>query len=70
MYVSQTQALSFLNAHRETILLLLKEPSPILPLPLIKEFHLLATLLNFVLPKVDFKDLVSTGLFLRPSCLD
>ncbi|KAL7408793.1 nucleoporin Nup186/Nup192/Nup205 [Mrakia frigida] len=51
------QALSFVDAHRETILLILKDNSAILPLAVVKEFHLLATLFHFVLPRVEPGDL-------------
>ena len=51
--------MSFINAHRETVLLILKDSSPVIPLPVVKEFHLLATLFHFVLPRVEPGELVS-----------
>lgn len=54
--------MSFLNAHRDTILGLLRDPVGKIPLSTIKELHLLATIFTQVLPTVESQDLgLSSG---------
>jgi hypothetical protein len=52
------EALSFLNAHRETILGLLRDSVGRIPLSTVKELHLLASIFTQVLPTVEQQDLV------------
>lgn len=60
------EALSFLNAHRETVLGLLRDPAGRIPLSTVKELHLLATIFTQVLPTVEQQDLVRASCALHP----
>ncbi|KII84114.1 hypothetical protein PLICRDRAFT_702060 [Plicaturopsis crispa FD-325 SS-3] len=54
------QALEFLSSHRDTIIILLKNDSDVLPLSVIEEIHLLVSLSTSVLPLVPTSELAST----------
>jgi len=53
------QAISFLNAHRETLLLLLREHQQIVTAAGIEEFRLIVSILAMVVHKIPSEDLVS-----------
>ncbi|KAI0033042.1 nucleoporin Nup186/Nup192/Nup205 [Vararia minispora EC-137] len=56
-----SQTLEFLNAHRDTIVILLKSNADEIPLAVLEEIYLLAVLCGSVLPKVEKHELMSTN---------
>jgi nuclear pore complex protein Nup205 len=52
------QALEFLSAHRDTIVILLKNDAEEVPLSVLDEIHLLVVLCGIVLPNVERQELV------------
>ena len=58
MIASDIQGISFLNAHREAILLLLRESQQYISLIGMEELRLLVSILGMVVHKVPEEDLV------------
>jgi hypothetical protein len=62
------QALELLSAHRDTVIILLKNEADHASLYIIEEVHLLIALCTNVLPLVPRPDLVRTGFFGASTC--
>ena len=56
-----SQAISFLNAHRESLLTLLRENQQVISLEGVEEFRLIISILAMILHKIPSDDLVSAG---------
>jgi len=62
------QAISFLNAHRESILILLRENQQIVTITGIEECRLIISILAMVIHKVPSDDLVRLRLLIACEC--